>query len=291
MQLKETEIILNRRGAIYHLDVLPEELADTIITVGDPNRVPIVSKYFDTIESKNQHREFVTHTGYINNKRISVLSTGIGTDNIDIVLNEIDFLKNYNFKNNHYNETLISCDIFRLGTCGSLQDFIPTDSMIVGQFGIGIDNLMHFYEKPHYNENKELLQKFIEHTKIHSIQVEPYIFSASDKLLSFFSDSKFFKGITVTTPGFYAPQGRNVRIPLAHKTFMQSLTDFNFKDLKILNFEMETSALYGLSKLLNHQCISLNVAVGNRVTNVFSKDTNTAINNLIQQGLEIISTI
>ena len=291
MYINETNLVLNERGAIYHLNLLPNEIANNIITVGDPDRVSKISKYFDKIEFKIQHREFVTHTGYLNNKHISVLSTGIGTDNIDIVFNELDFLKNANFKNRTYLENKTTCNIIRLGTCGSLQENIPVDSFIVGEYGIGIDNLLLFYKSFLEENDHLLLQEFINHTKINTIQINPYIFSSSPYLLNYFNKPEIFKGITVTCPGFYGPQGRIGRIPLALNSFIDSLSSFKYKNVQVLNFEMETSAMYGLGKLLNHNCISLNVAIMNRVKKVFSNNMDAAVEKLIQKGLEIILNI
>ncbi len=288
--IAESELILNSRGAIYHLDLLPDELAETVITVGDPGRVPQVSKHFDVIEVKQEHREFVTHTGRIGNKRISVLSTGIGTDNIDIVLNELDALVNINLSTRTENPIKKSLQIIRIGTCGSLQGDVPVDETIAGTHGLGIDNLLNYYKMENNEEETLLLQQFTTQTQLNSQFSRPYIATASMHLLKNFVDD-FHQGITVTCPGFYGPQGRVLRLGLRQPDLIDSLTHFNYGKHRILNFEMETSAIYGLGKLLGHQCVSLNAVVANRVTRTFSKDGLLAVENLIKKALVIIEKL
>jgi uridine phosphorylase len=289
-KIAESELILNSRGAIYHLDVRPEELADTVITVGDPGRVPQVSKHFDTIEIKQEHREFITHTGRIGNKRITVVSTGIGTDNIDIVLNELDALVNIDFETRTIKPEKTSLKIIRIGTCGSLQGDIPVDAAIAGTHGLGIDNLLNYYLLEHNDEETELVQQFITQTQLNSQFSKPYIAAASMALLKHFV-SGFSHGITVTCPGFYGPQGRVLRLGLRQPDFVDSLTHFQYGIHRIANFEMETSAIYGLGKLLGHQCLSLNAVVANRVTKTFSKDGTAAVESLIEKTLSIIENL
>lgn len=284
-----SELIINDRGAIYHIDCRPEEIASTIITVGDPDRVKEVSKHFDSIEYRNQHREFISHTGYVGKKRITVISTGIGPDNIDIVLNELDALANINLETRTENATLKSLQIIRMGTCGSLQGQYPVDSFVAGTHGLGLDNLMNFYHLNTQTEEQQLLQAFITHTQIEGI-THPYISSAGMGLLKHFVDG-FHQGITVTCPGFYGPQGRVLRMGLKHPGLIDQLTTFSYGQHHISNFEMETSALYGMSKVLGHSCVSLNAIVANRITKTFSKDGGAAVENLIQKGLEIIENM
>ncbi len=288
--IAESELIINNRGAVYHLDVTPDELATTIITVGDPGRVQQVSKHFDSIEVQQQHREFIMHTGYIGAKRISVVSTGIGPDNIDIVMNELDALANINFATRTIKPQLTSLRIFRLGTSGSLQSDIPVDSFVAGTHGLGIDNLLHFYRHQNNEEERQLLSHFINHTGFGNAHSQPYISSASASLLKHFAQP-YHHGITVTCPGFYGPQGRVLRLGLQHPNFINELTSFRFGNHIISNFEMETSAIYGLGKLLGHQCLSVNVIVANRVNKTFTKQAATAVENLIINSLEIISSI
>lgn len=287
--IPESELIINSRGAIYHLDVRPEELADTIITVGDPDRVAEVSKYFDQVEVKRQHREFVTHTGTVNGKRISCVGTGIGPDNIDIVMNELDALKNIDFEDRVVKEKLTALTILRIGTCGSLQEDIPVDSMVVGTHGLGIDNLLNYYRMENNDEEKELLQHFLAFTQLDG-NSRPYISSAGSSVLKHFVEG-FHHGITVTCPGFYGPQGRVLRLGLHYPKLVDSLTTFRYGQHRIVNFEMETSAIYGLGKLLGHQCLSINTVVANRVSKTFSKDGKASVDKTIQYVLSILAAI
>ncbi|GAC1449957.1 MAG: nucleoside phosphorylase [Chitinophagaceae bacterium] len=286
-RIAESEFIINNRGAVYHLDTRPDELAHNIITVGDPGRVAAISKYFDKIEYKNQYREFVTHTGYLGNKRISVVSTGIGTDNIDIVLNELDALVNIDFETRTIKQTLTALNIIRVGTSGSLQKDIPVDSYVASTHGLGIDNLMNFYRIEHNDEDRQLLHAFITQTQLHNNFARPYISGAGSSLLKNFVNG-FHHGITVTCPGFYGPQGRVLRLGLSNPGLVDSLTGFNFGQHRISNFEMETAGIYGLGKLLGHQCLSLSSIVANRVEKEFSKDAARTMENLITTTLEII---
>ncbi len=287
-RIAESELIINNRGAIYHLDCTPTEIATNIITVGDPDRVQEVSKHFDKIECKNQHREFVTHTGYIGTKRISCISTGIGTDNIDIVLNELDALVNIDFTTRQIKEQLTHLNIIRIGTSGSLQKNIPVDSFVASSHGLGIDNLLNFYLLQNNNEEEQLVQQFITQTQLHNKFAHPYISSASGFLLKHFVTG-FHQGITVTCPGFYGPQGRVLRMGLANAALIDNLTTFSFGNHRISNFEMETAGIYGLGKILGHHCLSLNAIVANRITKEFSKDGNAAVENLIKKSLQIIT--
>lgn len=283
-------MILNGRGAVYHLNLRPEELAGTIITVGDPGRVGQVSKFLDAIEFKSEHREFITHTGRIGKKRISVVSTGIGTDNIDIVLNELDALVNINFETRAINAEKKSLKIIRIGTCGSLQGDIAVDDYIAGTHGLGIDNLMNYYLLEPNEEEGILLQQFITQTQLNSQFSRPYIATASMSLLKHFV-AGFHQGITVTCPGFYGPQGRVLRLGLRQPDLIDALTHFAYGQHRIANFEMETSGIYGLGKLLGHQCLSLNSVVANRITKTFSKDSTAAVEKLIMKTLGIVETI
>jgi len=287
-RIAESEMIVTNRGAIYHLDTRPEEIATNIITVGDPDRVKEVSKHFDSIEHKNNHREFVTHTGYIGKKRISCVSTGIGPDNIDIVLNELDALVNIDFETRQVKEELAVLNIIRLGTSGSLQEEIPVDSFVASTHGLGLDNLMHFYRTSGNEEEKQLLQAFNTHTQMSSGNITPYINMASGALLKHFTEG-YHAGITVTCPGFYGPQGRILRLGLANPQLIDNLTSFNFGNHRISNFEMETSAIYGLGKSLGHHCLSLSAIVANRISKTFSKDGGQAVENLIVRSLKVIA--
>jgi len=288
-RIAESELIITDRGSIYHIDLRPEELADTVITVGDPDRVAEVSKYFDTVEVKRQHREFIAHTGFIGKKRLTVISSGIGPDNIDIVLNELDAVANIDFETRTVRPELKSLTIIRMGTCGALQADIPVDSFVAGTHGIGFDNLLHYYRLENNQEEREILQNFAGHTQLQGA-VMPYIASCSSHIIKNFVDG-FHQGITVTCPGFYGPQGRVLRLGLANPMLIDRLEHFRFGSHRIANFEMETSAIYGLGKLLGHQCLSVNVIVANRVRKEFSKDGKAAVEGLIRKGLEVIEKI
>ena len=287
VKIAGSELIINNRGAIYHLDVRPEELAGTVITVGDPARVTEVSKHFDYIECRRQHREFITHTGTIGNRRISVVSTGIGPDNIDIVLNELDALVNIDFVQRTVKEKLTKLIIIRLGTSGALQEDIPVDAMVVSTHGLGMDNLLYYYKHDNNEEEKQIIQQFVAHTQISSNFSVPYISTAGSGILKHFI-SGFHHGITITCPGFYGPQGRVLRLGLTNPDLIDRLTEFRFGQHRITNFEMETSAIYGLGRLMGHQCLSVSTIVANRIKKEFSKDANAAVENMIKKALEII---
>ena len=289
-RIAESELILNSRGAIYHLNVRPEELAHTIITVGDPDRVKEVSKHFDEVEFELQHREFITHTGRIGEKRMSVVSTGIGPDNIDIVLNELDALVNIDFTTRTIKPVITPLTIIRLGTSGALQEDIPCDSIVASTHGLGIDNLLNYYRLTNNEEEKQIIQHFIAHTQISSQFSQPYISTAGASILKHFVHG-FHHGITITCPGFYGPQGRVLRLGLSNPDIIDRLSDFSFGQHRITNFEMETSAIYGLGRLLGHQCLSLSAIVANRIQKEFSKDGNRAVENMIIKALAIIETM
>jgi uridine phosphorylase len=285
-RIAESELIINDRGAVYHLDLRPEEIAGTVITVGDPDRVKEVSKHFDSIEVKRQHREFISHTGYVGKKRLTVLSSGIGPDNIDIVINELDALVNIDFRTREIKKSLSSINIIRIGTSGSLQADIPVDSFVAATHGLGIDNLLNFYRHEHNEEEKQLIHSFVTHTQFHGQIGHPYISSGAASLIKHFVKD-FHQGITVTCPGFYGPQGRILRLGVRSPDLINRLTDFRYGKHRITNFEMETSAIYGLGKLLGHNCLAVNAIVANRVKKEFSKDGKAAVEKLITKFIEI----
>ena len=284
-----SEMIINEQGCIYHLNLHPDELSSTVITVGDPGRVAEVSKYFDRMEHQKSHREFITHTGYIGEKRLSVVSTGIGPDNIDITLNELDALMNIDFETRMPKPQNHSLEIVRMGTSGSLQADIPVDSLVVSTFGIGLDNLLHYYN---YEENAEvafLRAAFEKHTALENAAVKPYMVEGSIQLLNRFpKQAGYVHGITVTCPGFYGPQGRQLRLAPAFAHLIDALSTFESGDHRISNFEMETSAIYGLGKLLGHHCLSINTIVANRQSKTFSSDAGKAVDQMIQKSLELL---
>ncbi len=287
-KIPESELILDKRGAIYHLGLRPEEIAGTVLLVGDPDRVEKVSRHFDSIEFSFKHREFITHTGYLNKKRISVVSTGIGPDNIDIALNELDALVNINFETKTIKPTLTALNIIRLGTSGSLQEHIPVDSFVAGTHGLGFDNVMHFYIKQNHAEEIAIINAFKNHTGLTTGNVLPYIFEGSKNLLQTFGNG-YTQGITIGCPGFFGPQGRVLRLGLAYPGLIDKLTNFKYERFFISNFEMESSAIYGLCRLMGHHGISLNVVVANRVTQTFSMDGNKAVEQLIKYSLDILA--
>ena len=247
-----------------------------------------MSKHFDHIDTKRQHREFISHTGTINNKRITVLSSGIGPDNIDIVVNELDALVNIDFQTRQIKPTLTSLNIIRIGTSGSLQADIPVDSFVASTHGLGIDNLLNFYRHEHNEEENQLLHSFVTHTQMHGQIGNPYISSGAASLIKHFV-SGFHQGITVTCPGFYGPQGRILRLGVRNPGLINRLTDFRFGQHRITNFEMETSAIYGLGKLLGHNCLAVNAIVANRVKQEFSRDGKAAVEKLIEKFVAIFS--
>ncbi len=286
-QIPESELIINNRGAVYHLDLRPEELADTVILVGDPERVKKVSKYFDKIEFQLQHREFITHTGYIGNQRISVMSTGIGPDNIDIAINELDALANIDFESRTIKSTIKKLNIIRFGTSGALQADILVDSLVASTHGLGFDNLMNYYDYEKSEDDNNLIASFLQQTQMDTSITMPYVFKGSELLINKFGDD-FFKGITVTAPGFYGPQGRELRLKSRSRALIDRLTDFAYDGSRIANFEMESSAIFGLGKLLGHECLSINVVVANRVVQQYSKDSNAAVEKMIEKAIAVI---
>lgn len=288
--IASSELIITPKGTVYHLDLHPDHLADTIITVGDPDRVASVSKYFDAMEHQAQHREFITHTGRIGNKRISVVSTGIGPDNIDIVLNELDALANIDFETRTIRDEKKALSIIRLGTSGALQADIEVDSMVASSFAIGLDNLMHYYVYESNPEETYILGEFQQHTGLTDKPVWPYIAEGAIRLRNHFSEG-FHSGITVTCPGFYGPQGRVLRGQIAFPNLIDALGTFGSRGQRITNFEMETSAIYGLGKMLGHQCLSISTIVANRIHQTFSSDGTAAVDNMIQKSLAIIEKI
>jgi uridine phosphorylase len=281
MQLKPAELIINEDGSIYHLNLLPEDIATTIITVGDPDRVSQVSRHFDTIEVKKGKREFHTHTGHLNGKRISVISTGIGTDNIDIVLNELDALVNIDFKTRTLKENHTSLNIIRIGTTGAIQPDIPIDTFLISKYSIGFDGLLHFYEHNEINF-PEIEDEFIAHTSWDTYKARPYVLFYSEKLGKLFADNRIRLGFTATNTGFYGPQQRQLRIKPSQMELMEKLSTFSYNDLKLTNLEMETSGIYALAQLLGHEAVSLNCVLANRSTGEFSVTPTESVDKLIE---------
>ena len=284
MSIKQSELILNPDGSIYHLHLRPKDLATTIITVGDPDRVDQVSKYFDHIELKQQKREFKTHTGLYKNQRITVISTGIGSDNIDIVLNELDALVNIDFETRTLKNKLTALNIVRIGTSGALQADIPVDSILMSTYGLDINGMLPSYEIETIR-NKAFEKAFCMHTEWNNDRAQPVLVENSKTLEHQLYESHILTGVTATCGGFYGPQGRILRLEPKDSIFRNKLESFRYEDLKITNFEMETSAIYGLSKLLGHQACSMNAILANRANGSFSKKPDETIDNLIQYTL------
>tara|TARA_R110002050_G_scaffold56512_1_gene127023 strand:- start:124826 stop:125695 length:870 start_codon:yes stop_codon:yes gene_type:complete len=289
MQLEPSELILNADHSIYHLNLLPEDISNTIITVGDPDRVAEVSKHFDVIEIKKGKREFHTHTGILNGKRISVISTGIGTDNIDIVLNELDALANINFDSRTINDTKEQLDIIRIGTSGAIQPDIPIDSFLLSEFAIGFDSLLRFYDAEHVMDDA-MQKEFIKHTNWSKHKSTPYVVSCDQDLAKKLKSNSLYNGFTATNVGFYGPQGRKLRLKTQDDLLNSKLSTFDYNGKRITNLEMETSGIYGLSKLLGHRAVSLNCILANRSTGTFSKDPSKAIETLIIDTLEKLTS-
>lgn len=286
-KLSSSELVLNPDGSIYHCNIKPEELADTIILVGDPNRVSNVSKYFDAIETRSQKREIIVNTGILNQKRLTVISTGMGTDNIDIVLNELDALANIDLKKKEIKPIRKPLTFVRLGTSGAIQKDIPVDTIVASTYGLGFDGLMSFYANTESFYENPIAKEFIIQTKWNPKRALPYLAEGSEELLHLMTEnSKVISGITATAIGFYGPQGRILRLNLDNESMNEQLTKFTYNNNRITNFEMETSAIYGLSHLMGHKALSLNTIVANRYSGTFSKDPYSAIDSMIQFALE-----
>ena len=282
-KISEADLILNPDGSIYHLNLLPEDISENIITVGDPDRVEEVSKHFDEIELKKGKREFISHTGRLGKNRITVISTGIGTDNIDIVLNELDALANINFKKRLVNEELKSLNIIRIGTSGSIREDIPVGSILASTHGLGLDALMDYYEPNNAIEDAYLQQKITKH--LGETNLRPYLTAGSKTLLKQFGHD-LLQGITVTAPGFYAPQGRKVRANLRIDGLIDKLSSFEYQNQKLTNLEMETAGIYALANVFGHQALSINAILAQRKKLEFAKNPQEIIEKMIQMILD-----
>lgn len=287
MPIKASELILNPDGSIYHLNLRPEHLAQTVITVGDQDRVEQVTQHFDDLEFKIQKREFHTQTGTYKGHRITVISTGIGTDNIDIVLNELDALVNIDFKSRELKSNLTSLDIIRIGTSGSIQSNVPVDSFLMSEMAVGFDGLLHFYDSEDI-QLTNISEALVKHTNWSRSKAKPYVVSCNQELKEKFHSAKTLKGFTATNVGFYGPQGRVLRLPLQDNQLNEKLANFDYNGHKITNLEMETSGIYGLSQLLGHRAISMNAIIANRATGEFSSDPQKVVNDLIDFTLKKI---
>ena len=290
MEIDKTNIILNNDGSIYHLGLFPNEINDIIFTVGDPDRVKFVSRHFNSINLKKQKREFLIHNGLYKGVPVSVLSTGIGTGNIDIVINELDIISNIDLKTGKLNNKKKKLNIIRLGTSASIQPEINIGSILLSEFAIGFDNLLNFYS--YENEFEESLSiKLMKHLNIDNYNIKPYTFKCDDYLFNTFSKTFSNSGITITNSGFYGPQSRNIRIPLRFENLNNKLNSFEYSEKKITNLDMETSGIYGLCKLLGHKSLSINAILANRATGDFVKDPDKTIDYMIEQTFNLVESI
>jgi uridine phosphorylase len=282
--IEPSELIINPNGSIFHLHLRPQDISDTIILVGDPGRVDTVASFFEKIDITVSNREFKTVTGFYNGKRLSVVSTGIGTDNIDIVVNELDALVNIDLDTRQEKDEKKQLTIVRLGTSGSLQADIPVDSFVLTNIAIGFDGLLNFYKGRNQVSDLVMEAAFVEHTNWNTLCAKPYFVASAPELVSLFKDITT-EGITISAPGFYGPQGRVLRLPLADSSLNHSIETFNYKDKRITNFEMESSAINGLSLLLGHKSITICVIIANRVSKTATADYKPHIKRLIQETL------
>jgi uridine phosphorylase len=285
MKIKSSELILNPDGSVYHLNLKPEHIANDIIFVGDQNRVEKITQFFDSIEFSTQKREFKTQTGVFKGKRITVMSTGIGPDNIDIVMNELDALVNIDLETRSPKANLTSLNIIRIGTSGSLQEDIPVDSFVMAKFGLGLDNMLRSYLIDEVSDIP-MENAFIAHTNWDLKKGRPYVIPCSEKLEKVIESDKMHKGITATAGGFYGPQGRVLRLNIQDENLNGKMDNFKFEGNRITNLEMETGAIYGLGKLLGHNCLSLNAIIANRASGTFSEDPYKAVDELIAYTLD-----
>jgi uridine phosphorylase len=282
--IQSSELILNPDGSVYHLNLKPEHIAHDIIFVGDQNRVEKITQFFDSIEFSSQKREFKTQTGYFKGKKITVISTGIGPDNIDIVMNELDALVNIDLETRKPKANLTSLNIIRIGTSGSLQADIPCDSFVMSKFGLGLDNMLRSYLIDNITE-KNMEDAFIKQTDWDVRKGRPYVIGCSITLEKLMESNEIHKGFTGTAGGFYGPQGRVLRLDIQDNELNSKMDAFEFEGIKMTNLEMETAAIYGLGKLLGHECLSLNAIIANRATGTFSDDPYKAVDALIQYTL------
>ena len=280
-----SQLVLNNEGAIYHLNLHPDQLADNVIMVGDPGRVDMIASFFDKIEVKRQNRELVTRTGWFNGERITVLSTGMGTDNLDIVMNELDALANIDLKTRMPKETHRSLNLIRLGTCGALQPDIEPGNNVATRYAIGLDGLLYFYEK--HKEVNEIAMRdaFIKQMDYPKDLPKPYVVEGSKMLFDKLAEG-YYQGVTATAPGFYGPQGRTLRMHLSYPENNNKIENFDYQGWRVCNFEMESSALYGLGKMMGHNCLTICVAIANRVTEKFTTDYHPYVRKLVESTLE-----
>lgn len=283
-----SQLVLNAEGAVYHLNLHPDQLADTVIMVGDPGRVDMIASFFDKIEVKRQNRELVSRTGYFHGKRITALSTGMGTDNLDIVMNELDTLANIDLKTRMPKDEHKSLNLIRIGTCGALQPDIEVGQNVTTRYAIGLDGLIYFYEKSKEVNEIAMRDAFIKQMDYPTDLPKPYVVEGSKKLFDQLAQG-YYTGVTATAPGFYGPQGRTLRMHLAYPELNHKIEAFEHEGWRVCNFEMESSALYGLGKMMGHNCLTICVAIANRVTEKFATDYHPFIKKLVLDTLERLS--
>ena len=286
--IQKSELVLTKDSRIYHLHLRPEDIAETVFLVGDPGRVELMSSLFDEVDTRVENREFVTHTGRYNNKRVSVVSTGIGTDNIDIVINELDALVNIDFDSRTVKKNLKSLDLIRIGTSGALNEEIDPGSIIISEIAGGLDNLMYFYKSSNEVTDHHLEEEFCAHMRWNRDNSRPYFVHASEKLIKKVRAERYFTGITLSAPGFYAPQGRSLRMELYDDNFIDKVCSFRSGKYRVNNFEMEGSALYGLSRTLGHHALTICIALANRITGKFMTDYHPQVMDLLYNTLHSI---
>ena len=285
-----SQLVLNSEGAVYHLNLHPDQLADDVLLVGDPGRVELIASFFDKIEVERQNRELVTRTGYFNGKRITVMSTGMGTDNLDIVMNELDALANIDLKTRTPKEGHRSLNLIRIGTCGALQPEIEVeDSYVATRYAIGLDGLLYFYAKNKEVNDIAMRDAFIKQMDYPKDLPLPYVVEGSKELFDRLAQG-YYQGLTATAPGFYGPQGRTLRMDLAYPEHNRKIESFNYQGWRVCNFEMESSALYGLGKMMGHNCLTICVAIANRVTEKFASDYHPYVKKLVINTLERLSS-
>lgn len=285
MAIAESELVLNSDGSLYHIKLKPEHIADNVIVVGDPHRVEMISNYFDEIEYKINNREFTTHTGVVGGVRITVMSTGIGTDNIDIAINELDAAVNIDLQTREIKDDLRSLNIIRLGTSGALQADIEVDSFVMSEYGLGLDGMFHYYDYPEDLLEQSMTDAFLDQAEWGDRLPRPYIVRASESLMDKLGDG-MARGITATAPGFYGSQGRILRLPVRHPKQNENFTNFSFEGSRITNYEMETSALYGLGRMLGHNTCTICTIIANRLAKKYSEDYQKSVDEMIRLVLD-----
>lgn len=287
-RIAESELIINPDGSIFHLHLKPEQLANKVILVGDPGRVKMIASYFDEVECEVFNREFNTITGTFNGKRISVVSTGIGTDNIDIVVNELDAIVNIDFESRTVKQNKTTLELVRIGTTGGLQEEAKVDSFVMSTASIGFDGVLNYYARRDEVCDLEFEEAFTSHLSWNPQLASPYVIHAAEQLVTKFEGEEVLNGVTISAPGFYGPQGRVLRLPIADSEINDKITSFEFNGVKVTNYEMESSAIAGLGKLLGHKAVTLCAVIANRVSKTYSNDYKPVVKKLVEYVLDRI---